>query len=169
MAGIAARESRDGEMPGLAFRGHIRVREASAEEMKGFTGLFPDGERGWWVERALESRRTKVLVMENFEGRAWVPLGQAIVDAGGEMAVFLVPRFRGRGLCSAAIRAAVQTLRDHPLTVLTARVDEGDRAAAGAFERAGFVPSGRDASGDRPRVLYTFAMRGECMPFNVWI
>jgi RimJ/RimL family protein N-acetyltransferase len=169
MAGIAARESRDGETHGLVFRGHIRVREASAEEMKGFTGLLPDGERGRWVERALESRRTKVLVMENFEGRAWVPLGQAIVDAGGEMVVFLVPRFRGRGLCSAAIRAAVQNLRDQPLTVLTARVDEGDRAAAGAFERAGFVPSGRDASGDRPRVLYTFSMRGECMPFNVWI
>lgn len=169
MMGIAARERRDGKMPVRAFSGHIRVREAFAEEMKGLTGRFPDGERGRWVERALESRQTKVLVMENFEGRAWIPLGQAIVDAGGEIAVLLLPRFRGLGLGSAAIRAAAQTLRDHLLTVLTARVDEEDRAAAVAFERAGFTPSGRDASGELARVLYTLTLRSECTPFNVWI
>jgi RimJ/RimL family protein N-acetyltransferase len=96
-------------------------------------------------------------------------LGQAIADAGGEMAVSLLPRFRGLGLCSAAIRAAVQALRDHPLAVLTARVDEGDRAAAGAFEQAGFAPSGRDTSGELARIVYTLDLRGECVPFNVWI
>jgi RimJ/RimL family protein N-acetyltransferase len=107
--------------------------------------------------------------MEIFEQRAWVLLGQAIADAGGEMAVLLLPRFRGLGFCCAAIRAAVQALRDHPLMVLTARVDEMDRAAAGAFQRAGFTLSGRDAPGEGARVVYTLALRGECTPFNVWI
>ena len=169
MKGIAVTESRDRKAQGSAFRGHVRVRETCAVDKEGLAGRFPDGERRRWVEGALASSESKVLDLEIFEQRAWVLLGQAIADAGGEMAVLLLPRFRGLGFCCAAIRAAVQALRDHPLMVLTARVDEMDRAAAGAFERAGFAPSGRDASGERARVVYTLALRGECTPFNVWI
>jgi len=169
MTGIAEEKSMDRKARGSAFRGHVRVHETSAVDKEGISGRFPDGECRRWVEGALASRQSKVLDMEIFEERAWVLLGQAIADAGGEMAVSLLPRFKGLGLCSAAIRAAVQSLRNHHLTVLTARVDEGDRAAAGAFERAGFAPSGRDASGECTRVVYTLALRGECTPFNVWI
>jgi len=169
MKGIAEGERMERKAPGSAFRGHIRVHETSAMDREGLASRFPDGERRRWVEGALASRQSTVLDMEIFEERAWVLLGQAIADAGGEMAVLLHPRFRGLGFCCAAIRAAVQALRDHPLMVLTARVDEMDRAAAGAFKRAGFSPSGRDALGERSRDVYALALRGECTPFNVWI
>ena len=169
MTGIAEEKSTDRKAPGSAFRGHVRVHETSAVDREGLAGRFPDGVRRRWVEGALASRQSKVLDMEIFEQRAWVLLGQAIADAGGEMAVLLLPRFRGLGFCCTAIRAAVQALRDHPLMVLTARVDEMDRAAAGAFKRAGFSPSGRDALGERSRDVYALALRGECTPFNVWI
>jgi len=169
MKGIAATENRDRTAQGGAFRGHVRVHETSARQGQMLASRFPDGERRRWVEEALADRRTKLLDMEIFEERAWVLIGQAIADAGGEMAVLLLPRFRGLGLCSAVVRAAVQALREYPLAILTAGVDEGDRAAAGAFERAGFAPSGRDTSGGRARIIYTMALRGECTPLNVWI
>jgi RimJ/RimL family protein N-acetyltransferase len=169
MTGIAEEKSADRKTQGSAFRGHVRVHEASAADKEGIEGRFPDGERRRWAGRALASGQSTVLDMEIFEGRTWVPLGQAIADAGGELAVLLLPRFRGIGLCSAAIRAAVQALRDLPLTVITARVDERERAAAAAFERAGFTPSGMDASGGCVWILYSLSLRGECTPFNVWI
>ena len=168
MTGITEEKSMDRKTQGSAFRGHVRVHETSPMDQEGLAGRFPDGQRRRWVEEALASRQSKVLDMEIFEERAWVLLGQAIADAGGEMAVLLHPRFRGLGFCRTAIRAAVQALRDRPLTVLTARVDEMDRTA-GAFMRAGFAPSGRDASGEGARVVYTLALRGKCTPFNVWI
>ena len=169
MTGIAEERSMDRKAKGSVFRGHVRVHETSAVDREGLAGRFPDGERRRWAEEALASRQSMALDMEIFEEGAWVLLGQAIADAGGEMAVLLHPRFRGLGFCCAAIRAAVQALRDHPLMVLTARVDEMDRAAAGAFKRAGFALSGKDASGEGARVVYTLALRGECTPFNVWI
>jgi GNAT superfamily N-acetyltransferase len=169
MKDSAVTESRDRKTQDIAIRGHIRVHETPAGVREGLAGCFPDGECRRWAEGALATCLTTVLDMEIFEKRAWILLGQAIADAGGEMSVSLHPRFRGQGLCSAVIRAAVQALRDHPLTVLTARVDEGDRAAAGAFEQAGFTSSGRDTSGELARIVYTLDLRGECTPFNVWI
>ncbi len=110
-----------------------------------------------------------ILAVEVFENGKWVPLGHAIVDAGGQIALCIFPRYRGQGLSPAAIRAVLQTMREYTLTVLTARISDAEPAAARAFERAGFVFSGQSVSAGRIKRLYSFSIRGECTPFNVWI
>jgi RimJ/RimL family protein N-acetyltransferase len=151
------------------FAGHLRVRKAAAEESEGLAILFPERDRSRWVEQALRSDRSWALVVEKFENRKWVPVGLAIVDAVGQMAFGLFPRYRGKGLSSAAIRAALQTLREYTLTVITAQIGDTERSAARAFERAGFVLSRESVSTGRIECLYRFVIRGECTPFNVWI
>jgi RimJ/RimL family protein N-acetyltransferase len=151
------------------FTGHLRVRKAAAEESEGLAILFPERDRSRWVEQALRSDRSWALVVEKFENRKWVPVGLAIVDAVGQMAFGLFPRYRGKGLSSAAIRAALQTLREYTLTVITAQIGDTERSAARAFERAGFVLSRESVSTGRIECLYRFVIRGECTPFNVWI
>jgi RimJ/RimL family protein N-acetyltransferase len=151
------------------FTGHLRVRKAAAEESEGLAILFPERDRSRWVEQALRSDRSWALVVEKFENRKWVPVGLAIVDAVGQMAFGLFPRYRGKGLSSAAIRAALQTLREYTLTVITAQIGDTERSAARAFERAGFVLSKESVSMGRLECLYRFVIRGECTPFNVWI
>ncbi len=113
--------------------------------------------------------RAWILAVENFENGKWVTLGYAIVDTGGQIALCILPRYRGQGLSPAAVRAVLQTMRDYTLTVLTARVSEAEPAAARAFERAGFIFSGQSVSAGRIERLYSFSIRGECTPYNVWI
>jgi RimJ/RimL family protein N-acetyltransferase len=85
------------------------------------------------------------------------------------MAFGLLPRYRGQGLSSTAIRAVLQYMREYTLTVITARIGNTERSAARAVERAGFVLSREAVSTGRVDCLYRFVIRGECMPFNVWI
>ncbi len=151
------------------FAGHLRVREVPAEERRGLERLFPDWDRGQWVSKTLQSDRAWALVIEIFDNRKWIPLGYAIVDAGGLMAFCILPRYRGLGRSPAAIRAALHYLREYPLAVLTARVDDAEPEAAEAFERAGFVLSGRTVSEGRIERQYDFVIRDEGTPFNVWI
>jgi RimJ/RimL family protein N-acetyltransferase len=107
--------------------------------------------------------------VERFENRKWAPAGFAVVDAAGQIAFCLFPRHRGQGLSSTAIRAVLQYLREYTLTVITARIGNTERSAARAAERAGFVLSRESVSTGRVDFLYRFVIRGECMPFNVWI
>jgi RimJ/RimL family protein N-acetyltransferase len=151
------------------FRGHLRVREAAAEERKGLDGLFMERDRIRWVEQALRTDRSWALVVERFENRKWAAAGLAIVDAAGQMAFGLFPRYRGQCLSSTAIRAVLQYLREYALTVITAQIGNTERSAARAFEQAGFVLSRESVSTGRVECLYRFVIRGECMPFNVWI
>lgn len=152
------------------FAGHLRVRIAAADESEGLAILFPERDRFRWVEQTLRTDPSWALVVERFEDRKWAPVGLAIVDAAGKMAFGLFPRYRGQGLSSAAIRAALQALREYTLTVITARIGNTERQAARAFERAGFVLSGEAVSTEgRIEYLYRFVIRGECTPFNVWI
>ena len=151
------------------FTGHLRVREAAAEERKGLASLFPERDRSRWVEQTLQTDRSWAPVVERFENGKWVPIGLAIVDATGQMAFGLLPRYRGLGFSSAAIRATLQYLREYTLTVLTARICDTEPSAARAFERAGFVFSGQSVSAGRIERLHDFVIRGECTPFNVWI
>jgi RimJ/RimL family protein N-acetyltransferase len=152
-----------------SFSAHQRVREATAEERRGLERSFPDRDRSRWVSQTLRSKRAWALVVETFENRQWVPLGHAIVDSGGLMALCILPRHRRQGRSPAAIRAALRYLREYPLSVLTARVGDAESAAARAFERAGFVFSGQAVSAGRVERRYDFVIRGECTPFNVWI
>jgi RimJ/RimL family protein N-acetyltransferase len=151
------------------FPGHFRVREAAAEERKGLASLFPEQDRSRWVEQMLQTDRSRVPVVERFENGKWVPIGLAIVDATGQMAFGLLPRYRGLGFSSSAIRAALQYLSEYTLTVLTARIRETEPSATRAFERAGFVFSGQFGSAGRIEHLYDFVIRSECTHFNVWI
>jgi RimJ/RimL family protein N-acetyltransferase len=151
------------------FAGHLRVRIAAADESEGLAILFPERDRFRWVEQTLRTEKSWALVVEKFENRKWAPIGVAIVDAAGQMAFGLFPRYRRKGLSSAAMRAALQTLREYTLTVITARISDTERQAARAFERAGFVFSGHAVSAGRIEYLYRFVIRGECTPFNVWI
>jgi hypothetical protein len=107
--------------------------------------------------------------MEIFRNGKWVPLGHAIVDAGGQMVLCILPRYRGLGRSAAAIRSVQQHLRQYPLAVLTARIGDSEPATARAFERAGFVLSGQSVSAGRTERLYEFIIRDECTAFNVWI
>ncbi len=151
------------------FAGHLRVRQYAAEERRGLERLFPDRDRSRWVMQTIRCGRAWILAVEIFENGKWVPLGHAIVDTGGQIALCILPRYRGRGLSPAAIRAVLHTMREYTLTVLTARVSEAEPAAARAFERAGFIFSGQSVSAGRIERLYSFSIRGECTPFNVWI
>ncbi len=151
------------------FAGHLRVRKAAAEESEGLAILFPERDRSRWVEQTLRTEKSWALVVEKFENRKWAPVGVAIVDVVGQMAFGLFPRYRGKGLSPAAIRAVIQAMREYTLTVLTARISDAEPAAARAFERAGFVFSGQAVSAGRIEFLYRFVIRGECTPFNVWI
>jgi hypothetical protein len=156
--------------PGEDFPpGHLRVREAPAEERRGLERLFPDRDRVRWVSQTLQSDRAWALVVETWDNRNWAPLGFAIVDACGLMALCILPRYRGLGRSPAAIRASMQHLRQYPLAVLTARVGDADPAAAKAFERAGFVFSGQSVSAGRRERRYDFVIRDDCTAFNVWI
>ena len=152
---------------GLA--GHLRVRKAAAGEGEGLATLFPERDRSRWVEQTLRTEKSWALVVEKFENRKWAPVGVAVVDAVGQMAFGLFHRYRGKGLSPAAIRAALQALREYTLTVVTARIGDTERSAARAFEQAGFVLSGQSVSEGRIEFLYRFVIRGECTPFNVWI
>jgi RimJ/RimL family protein N-acetyltransferase len=168
--GTDRKQGGTGGMPWTGvFTGHLRVRKASAEERKELASLFPEQDRSRWVEQTLQADRSWVQVVERFENRKWVSIGVAIVDAAGQTAFGLLPRHRGLGLSSAAIRAVLQSLREYTLTVLTARIGNAERSAARAFERAGFVFSGQSVSAGRIECRYRFVIRGECTPFNVWI
>jgi GNAT superfamily N-acetyltransferase len=151
------------------FAGHLRVRKAAAKEGKILAGLLMEQVRIRWVEHVLRTDRSRALVVERFESRKWGPVGLAIVDAAGQMVFGLLPRYRGQGFSSAAIRAALQYFRECTLTVITARIGDAEISAARAFERAGFVFSGQAVSADRIECLYRFVIRGESTPFNVWI
>ena len=151
------------------FTGHLQVRKASAEEREGLTIIFPERDRSRWVEQTLRTEKSWALIVERFENRKWAPAGFAIVDAAGQMAFGLLPRYRGQGLSSTAIRAVLQYMREYTLTVITARIGNAERSAARAVERAGFVLSREAVSTGRVDCLYRFVIRGECTPFNVWI
>lgn len=166
MKNTAAPESKQRQNRALKgrFSGHLRVREVSAGNQTGFANQFPDLERRLWVEKALRDPRTRLLAVDKFEEKKWLPIGQAVIDVHGEMAVSLSSRYRGLGLSSTAIRATAQHLREYPLTVLTARIGDSETAAVRAFELAGFIaPTGR------PSGRYTLILRDACLPFNVWI
>ncbi|HET6490714.1 MAG TPA: GNAT family N-acetyltransferase [Syntrophales bacterium] len=152
-----------------SFAGHLRVREAAAEERRGLERFFPDRDRSQWASRTLQSGRVRALVVEIVKDGKWVPLGHAVVDAVGEMVFCILPPYRGRGHSAAAIRSVLQHLREYPLTVLTARIGDAEPAASRAFERAGFVFAGQSVSAGRTERLYEFIIRDECTAFNVWI
>jgi RimJ/RimL family protein N-acetyltransferase len=167
---VAVKQGGTVGMPSVGvFTGHLRVREAAAEERKGLASLFQDWDRSRWVEQTLQTDRSWAPVVERFENKKWIPIGLAIIDATGQMAFGLLPRYRGLGFSSIAIRAALQYLREYTLTVLTARIGDTEPSVARAFERAGFVFSGQSVSAGRIERLYDFVIRGECSPFNVWI
>jgi RimJ/RimL family protein N-acetyltransferase len=152
-----------------SFAGHLRVREAAAEERRRLDRFFPDRDRSQWASRTLQSDRAWALVVEIFRNGKWVPLGHAVVDAVGRMVLCILPPFRGLGHSAAAIRSVLQHLRETPLAVLTARIGDAEPAAARAFERAGFVFAGQSVSEGRTELLYEFIIRDECTAFNVWI
>ena len=151
------------------FAGHLRVHEAAVVARRGLDRLFPDRERRRWASQTLQSDRAWALVVEIFQSGRWVPLGHAVVDAGGQMILCILPRYRGLGRSAAAIRSVLQHIRQYPLAVLTARIGDAEPAAAKAFERAGFVLAGQSVSAGRIERLYEFVIRDECTAFNVWI
>ena len=152
-----------------SLTGHLRVREAVAEERTRLASLFPDRDRSRWVEHTLQADRSWVLVMERFENRKWVPIGLAIVDEAGQMAFGLLPRYRKLSFSSAALRAVLQYMREYTLAVLTARIGDAEPSATKAFERAGFFFSEQSVSSGQIERLYEFVIRGENSPLNVWI
>ena len=166
----AAESGAIGTIPGSgAFTGHLRVREATAEERKEFASLVPERDCGRWVEQTVQSDRSWAPVVERFGNRRWIPIGLAMVDAKGQMAFGLLPSYRGKGFASAAIRAVIQYLREYPLTVLRACVDPEDLIMAEAYRRAGFVFSGRVVMRERILDSCILVLRQECPSFNVWI
>jgi hypothetical protein len=151
------------------FTGHLRVREAVADERGRLDCFFPHRDRSQWASQTLQSNRAWALVVEIFQSGRWVPLGHAVVVAGGQMILCILPRYRGLGRSAAAIRSVLQHIRQYPLAVLTARIGDAEPAAAKAFERAGFVLAGQSVSAGRIERLYEFVIRDECTAFNVWI
>lgn len=151
------------------FCGHLRVREASAEERRKFASRIPVRDCDRWVEQAFQHDRSRVPVVERFENGKWIPSGLAVVDPAGQMAFRLLPRCPGHGLMSAAIRAVISYLREYPLTALSTCVDPEDSVMAEAYRRAGFVFSGRVLMPERILDSYRLILRQECPYFNVWI
>jgi hypothetical protein len=151
------------------FAGHLRVCEAAVGARRGLERFIPDRERRRWASQTLQSDRAWALVVEIFQDGRWVPLGHALVDAGGQMVLCILPRYQGLGRSAAAIRSVLQHLRQYPLAVLAARIGDAEPAAAKSFERAGFVFSGQSVSAGRIERLYEFVIRDECRAFNVWI
>lgn len=151
------------------FPGHLRVRNASAEEMRGFARLFADPDRSGWVTETIATGRARALVVERFTERIWVPLAWTVTAADGETALALRSEEYGKGLAHEALRAAIRVLRDEPFAALTACVVQGDVKVAKAFERAGFSPEGTCRFRGRLTVKYVRNLRGDCTPYNVWI
>ncbi len=158
----------DGEPLAETFRGFLRVREATADERKEFTHFFRECDFVGRVERAPQSDRFWVPVVERCENGKWIPIGGAVVNDIGHMTFHrFAPHQEEQGFSPSAIRAVIQYLREYPLAALSACVDSGDSMMADAYCRAGFVFSGRVS--DRNLDSYRLTLREECPPFNVWI
>jgi RimJ/RimL family protein N-acetyltransferase len=151
------------------FPGFLRVRNASDEELCGFPALFAEPDRGSWVAEAIATGRAKALVVERFAEKTWDPVGFTVTAPDGETALALRPHERRRGLAHEALRAAVRVLREEPFAELSACIDPGDTGSVRTFERAGFAPAGSCRFRGRPSTRYVRNLRGDCMPFNVWI
>ncbi len=153
----------------LGFSGHLRVRKASAGEKPGLAGFFACSGHAEWVKETLAAARARILVVERFSEGAWLPLGYAVTDAGGEIALALQPDERGRGLAHEALRAAVRELREEPFAELTACLGPEDAGFFRIFGKAGFTPAGECLFRGRPSTRYVLNLRGDCTPYNVWI
>ena len=130
------------------FPGHLRVRNASAEEMRGFARLFADPDRSGWVTETIATGRRSPRC-GTVRGESRVPLAWTVTAADGETALALRSEEYGKGLAHEALRAAIRVLRDEPF----ARADGLRRAGGcegGKGLREGRIFPRRDMPVPRP-------------------
>jgi spore coat polysaccharide biosynthesis predicted glycosyltransferase SpsG/RimJ/RimL family protein N-acetyltransferase len=133
----------------LEWRNDPSVRKVSRHKEP----IGPD-EHERWLASVLVDPRRPVFVVE--EGRR--PAGSVRFDVGSdsaEISIALTPHRRGHGIGTQAIRESSELLlASHPeLTRVAAEVEAGNRASVGAFERAGFMPTGEGPTGRALLVL----------------
>lgn len=168
-ASLQERHGRKGAVRSCGFAGHLRVRPATAADVRQLAALFPDPERARWMTEAIATGRAWALVVERFEGLNRVPVGFTMTAADGETVLALHAGERGKGLAHEALRAAIRVLREEPFTELNASVGADDARTARVFEKAGFVPAGSNRFRGRSSTRYVRNLRGDCTPYNVWI
>jgi RimJ/RimL family protein N-acetyltransferase len=108
------------------------------------TAAIPWSDHLPWLERKLADPRCRFYIAET-DGR---PIGQVRFDREDDdsavISISIDPDHRGRGLGTAAIRAAIARLQqDAPVTVVHALIKKTNPASLRAFHNAGFRDSHR--------------------------
>lgn len=89
--------------------------------------------RGEWIQLGIADRTTQELIGD---------IGIYLSDdgAGAEIGFTLAPQSQGRGIATAAVRAAVQLVFENtPVRHVTGMTDTRNLASARLLERAGFI------------------------------
>ncbi len=112
-------------------------------------------EHNKWFAKKINDPNTTILIGENSAGRA---VGQFRVDwrseQEGEVGVSLAPEFRGKGLGTVLIEAAVNAVFADRGRRLHAFVKTDNRPSRRAFEQAGFDNLGEELMREQPAIHY---------------